>query len=184
MLRNTLSRFGSITKFLHWSLFALVCVQFYLIWQRSLFPKDAPEKTSLILTHKSIGITILGLAFLFWLWKAINVKPALPHQARWEYILAKIVQHSLLIIIVLMPITGFLLSNAGGRPTLYFGLFEIPAIIGPNKELAGIFDAMHETFAYLIVFLVSLHIIGALRHHFLLKDNVFKRMLPFYKGKE
>lgn len=179
MLKNSSTRFGSLTKLLHWTIFAVFCIQYYLIWERSLFPENAPERTPLIITHKAFGMAALGLGLLFWIWKAINVKPALPYQAQWERVLTKVVQHSLLLLMVLMPLSGYLLSCSAGRATEFFGLFTFPMLISPNKALLSFFANTHEVFAYLIGGLVSLHVLGALRHHFFIKDNVLKRMLPF-----
>jgi len=155
-------------------------VQYYLIWERSLLPEHTPERTPLILTHKSVGMTILGLALLFFIWRAINFKPRGDKNIHpWAHILAKVVKYSLLVVMVLMPLTGFLLSCAGGKIVSFWGLFDFPQVIPTNKVVLSFFIEAHEILAILIVILVSLHVIGALTHQFLWKDNVLKRMLPF-----
>ena len=181
MLKNTAHTFGSLTKLFHWLIFALFCVQYYLIWDRSLFPDNAPERTPLIMTHKSVGMTLLGLALLFVIWKAINRRPDRLPDDRFSQTLSKIVQHSLLTIMVLMPLTGFLLSCAAGRSVSFWGWFNFPNILPKSKMLANVFGTTHEVLAYAIVALVSLHVVGAIRHHFFLKDNTVKRILPFTK---
>ena len=180
MLRNTLKSFGSITKWLHWLAFILVTAKFYLIWFHEGFPKGSPEKMLYMMLHKSVGITILMLGILFVIWHIINVKPLSPKsQPHWQYIIAKIVHHALLTLLILMPIVGYLLTCSYAKPVNFFGLFTIPCMISKNEHLGNILDFTHETLGYLILVLVGIHILAALYHHFIVKDNVLKRMLPF-----
>ncbi|KTD00945.1 cytochrome b [Fluoribacter gormanii] len=177
MLRNTAKRFGSMTKLLHWLIFILISTQYYLVWSIS---EDSPLTALYIMLHKSIGMTILILGILFFIWHMINVKPMPPGtQPRWQYITSKAVHHTLFLLIILMPIIGYLLSCADGKPINFFGWFTIPCLISANDHLGGIMFSTHETLAFIILFVAGIHVLAALYHHFICKDYVLKRMLPF-----
>lgn len=178
MLRNTKKNFGSITKFLHWLIFILIASQFYFIWFKNTSP------SLYMMLHKSIGISLLLISFLFILWNVFNTQPLpLTFQPRWQYITAKIVQHSLLTLLLLIPIVGYLLSCTNGKLINFFGLLTLPCLISQNKHLSAIFFVSHQILAYTILALVCIHSIAALYHHFIAKDNVLKKMLPFTTDK-
>ena len=180
MLKNTTSRFGSVSQLFHWLIFILFTLQFLLIWRKDALPKGSPEKLSYMLMHKSVGVTVFMLGILFILWRMMNVQPIPPaSQSRWKLIAATIVHKSLLTLMVLMPLVGYLLSCAAGKAVSFFGLFALPSLVPENKYLASIMDAAHGTLAVLICILVGIHVLAALQHHFIIKDNVLKRMLPF-----
>lgn len=180
MLKNTTKRFGSITKPLHWLIFILIPTQFYLVWSLS---DNSPLTPLYMMLHKSIGFTLIFLGILFFIWHIANVKPLPPvTQPRWQYIISKAVHHTLFLLIILMPIIGYLLTCADGKPINFFGLFTIHCLISPNDHLGNIMFSTHQTIAFIILALVGIHFLAALYHHFICKDNVLKRMLPFSSG--
>ena len=180
MIRNTTQYFGSLTKFFHWTLFFLICIQFYLIWGQAAFSEKSPIKIQYVLLHKSFGISILILGILFILWRMLNPKPhTVEGQPNWKRIAATAVHHSLLLLIVLMPIIGYLMSCAAGKPVRNLGLFTLPCLIAENDHASDVLFMMHTYIAYIILLLIAIHVLAALQHHFILKDKVLKRMLPF-----
>ncbi|KTC88807.1 cytochrome b [Fluoribacter dumoffii] len=177
MLRNTMNRFGSITKVLHWLIFILITAQYYLVWSLG---DNSPLTPLYIMLHKSIGVTILILGILFLIWHLINIKPLPPKsQPRWQYVLSKIVHHTLFMLIILMPIVGYLLTCADGKPINFFGLFTLPCLVEANEQLGNVMFATHEKLAFVILLFVGIHALAALYHHFIHKDFVLRRMLPF-----
>ena len=84
-----------------------------------------------------------------------------------------------------MPITGWLTASASplGIPTIVFGLFQLPNPVGPNATLEGVMSFVHGTLALLLVLLLALHVGAALKHHFVLRDDVLARMLPGHRGR-
>ena len=175
MLRNTTKYFGSITKLIHWSLFALITMQFYLVWG----PNLSNDKVLTIMLHKSIGLIALLLIIFFIFWHIINIKP-LPSksQPRWQYISSIIVHHSLFFLLFIMPIIGYLLSCSNGHPVNFFGWFTLPCIISKNDLLSNTLFLTHSWVSYVILMLVGIHILAALYHAFIVKDDVLKRMFP------
>jgi len=130
--------------------------------------------------HKSIGITILALISLRLLWRLTHsYPPSLASHKPWEKILAKLVHSSLYGLLFLMPLSGWAMSSAAGRPVKFFDLFTLPDLVEPDKEMAGFLSSAHWYIAWAIIGLLSLHIAGALKHHIIDKDGTLKRMLPF-----
>ena len=78
-----------------------------------------------------------------------------------------------------MPILGYLMTYANGKTVSFFGLFTLPRLISENQNLGDIFFHFHQTLGYILFALITLHIAAALHHHFILKDIILKRMLPF-----
>lgn len=132
--------------------------------------------------HKSLGITILGLVILRVLWKQINITPNLPvDSASWEIKGARLTHFALYVLMFGMPISGWIMSSAGGHAISYFGLVEIPEIVDKNKELGKLAWNAHGYLGYAAIAVISLHTLAAIYHHFIRKDNILTRMLPNYR---
>ena len=136
--------------------------------------------------HKSFGILVLFLIAIRLSWKAIDKAPvALSTYKKAERILSKLLQHFFLAAMVLMPVSGWLMSSAGGHSIKFFGLFEVPALIEKNKDIGGLMHEVHEYLGWAMIVALVLHISGALKHHFVTKDITLSRMMFFSsKNKE
>lgn len=176
-LLNSKEKFGLITKLLHWGIFILFCLQFFLVYRREFLPKDSPESTQYILLHKSFGVMILGLAIFFILWRQLGSRPLWPNtMTLLQKRLAKGIHWSLLFVMFAMPISGILMSQFHGYPVAVFG-HDIPNFVSENKAFSSFFKEAHEIVGYVIMGLVGVHILGALVHHFYYRDRVLKNML-------
>lgn len=179
-LRNTTVRWGSVARFLHWLIVAFILTQVILAAAASELHGMA--KLAMLARHKSVGITILMLAILRLAWRLVNPTPPLPATLKpYERFLARFTHAALYVLIVAMPITGWVMSSARGFPVSWFGLFQLPDLVPKNRPL---YEAMLQTHAILALILgavASLHLLAALKHHFVLKDTVLRRMLPFSK---
>lgn len=176
-LINTQKKWGLVTKLLHWGFFILFCAQYFLVYRREYFANNAPEKTQYILLHKSFGVIILAMALFFMLWRQFGTRPSWPTTlSTWQKYLAKIVHLSLYIILLAMPLSGILLSQFHGYPVSVFG-HKIPTLVSVNKPLSDFFYETHEILSFAIIGILSLHIIGALVHHFYYRDRILKNML-------
>lgn len=186
-------RYTSLAITLHWLVAIGIIVNVALAW---IWPVVADEQVrSLIDLHKSVGITVLGLAVLRLLWRFGNKPPALPDgYAPWEVRLSHATHILLYLIIFAMPITGWLhdsaWKDAATHPMYLFGLFEWPRIgfimdMDPvtKERLHDIFGEMHEIAAKIIYVLFALHVLGALKHQFLDKEDELQRMW-FSGGRE
>ena len=181
-LKNSKSQFGGLTKLLHWSIFLFMCTQFYLAYARDFFEEGAPEKIQYIMLHKSIGVLILILGLSMVAWRHLGQRPSYPRDvAPWEKYLSKITHLLLYLLLFGMALSGMLMSMLSGYGVKFFG-WGLPNFFEVNKPLAGIFHDTHELLAWGLTFFVTLHVLAALFHHFIRKDNILKRMLPFVKN--
>ena len=177
-IKNTESQYGSVTKSLHWITALLVLVLLAVGLYMSDLP-NSPDKLRIYGLHKSFGITVLTLTFCRILWHVISKKPGPVETLKsWEKHLSQALHVFLYLLLVAMPLTGWLMSSAGNFPVRPFGIFTLPNLVAPDKELMKFFKELHETIGTVIMVTVGLHIAGALKHYFLDKDIVLKRMLP------
>ena len=172
------TRFGAGRKFFHWSITAFLLFQIpFGIYMTDLpLGPDKLEKYSL---HKAVGMTIFSLAVLRLVWVLFSKRPPLPATTPfYEKALVKASQAILYILVCLMPLSGWMMSSAAGYPVSLFGLYTLPALIPPDETLVDGFIEMHEIQGWILMTVIALHVAGALRHHFLLKDDTLKQMLP------
>lgn len=176
MLKNTQTTYGSVAKFFHWVVFFLVA--FMLVLGYFMVDiDDKPLRGQVINIHKLIGLTILLLMLLRATWASVNPKPILLNAARWEHFIERLMHYTLYVVLIAMPLFGWTGSVAGGYiPHLFSINFNLP--VPQNKTLSDICFSIHNTLAVVIIVLVSLHILAALYHHFIKKDNILLRMMP------
>lgn len=135
------------------------------------------EETKLYSLHKSIGVLILALIIIRLIARNVTKTPAMPVQIKpIEGKLAKLGHYSLYLLVLLMPISGWLMSNWSGRGVGFFGI-AMPILVEKNKELAGLAYEAHEIIAYLLIFMISAHVAGYLKHLIVDKLNLLRRIL-------
>ena len=178
-LRNTLSRWGVVSQTFHWVIVVLIITQYVLAEIEHDMPLGM-ARFAVLARHKSIGLTILALAVLRLLWRWMNPSPPLPDTLKpYERVLARVTHFGLYILLFAQPITGWILSSASNFPVSYFGWFTLPNLVAADKGLAETMHEVHETLFNVLVAFAVVHIAAALKHHFWLKDDVLRRMLPF-----
>lgn len=178
LLKNTISTYGSVSKCLHWLIAISVILMLLAGLSFRYLPKGATFGTVMFL-HKSLGVTLLGLIILRLLWRSINVVPALPiNTPHWESILIRLVHYLFYAFVIVMPITGIVMTLAKNHPLSFWGITNINLSFIPKNEALGHFMAQwHLYFAWGLFGLIVLHTLAALKHHFVNKDDVLKRML-------
>lgn len=171
---------------LHWVVALLIGVNLVLVWVVDFLPEDRVRLT--IDTHKSIGITVLGLACLRLLWRFVHKPPALPSTyARWERRTSHAAHWLLYGLIFLLPLSGWMhdsaWKDATTHPMQLFGLLPWPRIgwimdIEPTtKELLhDAFGMLHQWTGFVLYVLLTLHILGALKHQFFDGEKELQRM--------
>jgi cytochrome b561 len=172
-----LLQYTRTAKALHWLIALLIigmlCMGLYM---NSL--GFTPLKFQLYQLHKSIGITILLLVAFRLLWRFTNPAPMLPtHMPLWQKAAAHTTHTFLYILMFAMPISGYVMSDAGGYHPNWFGL-PVPILVGQNPDLAKNLNLFHEYAAYAIWALLAAHIGAALYHHVIVRDDTLRRMLP------
>ncbi|MBK1852220.1 cytochrome b [Marinobacter sp. 1-4A] len=177
-VNNTPASYGLLAILLHWvvafaviGLFALgfwmVDLSYYDDWYRR-----APD------IHRSIGILLFALVVFRLLWRFISLspKPIATHK-RWEVLSARVAHVLLYIVVFVAMVSGFLISTADGSSISVFGWFEVPSATGQIKGLEDTAGLVHYWSTWALVALVSVHAAGALKHHFLDRDETLRRML-------
>jgi cytochrome b561 len=174
-IKNTLTSYGLVARCLHWFVALLVITMLVFGYFLEDVPKEYQGFTYNL--HKLTGLTILALMILRVLWVLINPKPALPFGTKaWQRFAELLVQIALYVSLIAMPLAGWIGSVAASRPP-HLGNFDFNLPISPNKILKEAAFDVHGTLALVIIGLVSIHILAALYHHYVLKDSILRRML-------
>jgi len=177
-LRNNEARYGAVAQLFHWTIVALIVTQFVLANKGSHLPVG-PAKIATLAQHKSVGITILALAILRLLWRWLNPVPDTPPSTpRWQRITAHVSHFLLYALLLTIPVVGWLMSSARNFPVSWFGMFTLPDFIEPDRAAYEFLHDLHETLAKVLFAVALVHIAAALKHHFVDRDNVLRRMLP------
>lgn len=178
-LRNTLQRYGSLAQFFHWATVALVAVQLVTMELAEDLPRGL-AKLEMVARHKSVGITILVLAALRLAWRFANPIPPAPRDvAPWQRRAADVSHWLLYALIFALPLSGWMMSSAANYPVSWFGLVQLPDLVGASEQLQETLEEVHEALATTLLVIAGIHVLAALQHHFLLKDDVLRRMLPW-----
>jgi len=179
-LRNTTARWGAVAQSLHWLIVALIITQ--VVLALSAAQLHGMAKLAMLARHKSVGITILMLAAVRLVWRLVNPTPPLPVRLKpYERFLANFTHAALYVLIFAMPITGWIMTSARGFPASWFNLFQLPDLVAKNRPLYEAMQETHEALAWTLGAVATLHVLAALKHQFVLKDTVLRRMLPFTK---
>ncbi|MCY1419113.1 Cytochrome b561 [compost metagenome] len=177
-LKSTPSRYGNLSIALHWLMLVLIAVAYTCIELKGDFPKGSETRELLKQWHFMLGMAIFALVWLRLLGRLLTPTPPIaPAPATWQNALAKLMHLALYALMIGAPLAGWLILSAAGKPIPFFGL-ELPALIGPNKELAGQIKELHELAGTAGYWLIGLHAVAALFHHYVSRDNTLVRMLP------
>ncbi|WP_448657338.1 cytochrome b [Sphingomonas sp. CJ99] len=168
-------RYSRVAQAFHWAIAAAILVNLPLgLFSDALAPVTGPVMP----LHKSIGLTVLALSVARLGWRIANPAPPLPATvSAAERRLAGAVHAFLYALMILVPLSGYAMSSAGNRPLDWFGLFPVPKL--PVVRDTPLYDVAHEGHELLGLALGALaigHILAALRHQWLLKDGMLKRM--------
>jgi cytochrome b561 len=178
--RNTTWRWGALSQFFHWLIVALLILQVTLAFMADDLPASM-RKLTLLARHKSVGITILILIALRLGWRWANPTPELPPTLKpYERTLARITHGLLYVLLIAMPLSGWMMSSARGFPVSWFGFFQLPDLVPKSTPLYDGMMTAHHTLAVILGVVVALHVAAALKHHFWLRDDTLRRMLPFF----
>jgi cytochrome b561 len=178
-VRNTTRAWGAVSKSLHWLIVLLIITQWVIMKRADALPPGS-EKLDAIGWHKSFGITILALAIIRLVWRWLNPVPTLEGLAKgWEKLLANLSHFLLYALIFAIPLSGWLMSSARGFPVSWFKTLTLPDFVGRDMALYELLKDLHHWLFYGLVAVALLHIAGALKHHFIDRNEVLKRMLPF-----
>ncbi|MDR2012608.1 MAG: cytochrome b561 [Rhodanobacter sp.] len=176
--KNTTDRYGALTIGLHWLMLLLLAAVYAAIELRGIFPKGSAENDAMKTWHFMLGLSVLVLAVLRLCVRLSAPTPRIvPTPPLWQTRLAGLVHIALYVLMIGLPLAGWLMLSASGKPVPFFGL-QLPMLLDANKELAGQIKEVHETVATAGYFIIGLHALAALFHHYIARDNTLLRMLP------
>lgn len=171
-------RYGVLSVGLHWFTLLLFVAVYACIELRELFPKGSEPREALKAWHFMLGLSVLALVGLRLVIRFMKPAPRIdPDASMPQKLLTKLVHVMLYVLMIGMPIAGWLLLSAAGKPIPFFGL-TLPALVDQSKSLAGLLKEVHEVGGTVGYFLIGGHAAAALFHHYFLRDNTLRRMLP------
>jgi cytochrome b561 len=170
--------YGAGARFFHWLTVGMLLAIVPLGLVMGGLPRGALQNAAFI-THESLGLSVLALTLLRFLWRlahpapppSADLAPVEREASRWVHI-------ALYLVLLALPITGYLFVSFSGIALDYFGLARVPALVAKDKSAGDLALAVHKALQWAIYTLAALHVGAALHHHFLRRNNVLRRMLP------
>lgn len=176
--KNTTIRYGSLSIGIHWLMLLLFIAVYGSIELRVLYEKGSDPREALKAWHFMLGLLVFALVWLRIAARLSGPTPNIqPAPDKVQQLSAKLLHLALYALMIGMPLTGWLVLSASGKVIPFFGL-ELPALIGENKDLAKQIKEVHEFVGTTGYYLLGLHVIAALYHHYINRDDTLTRMLP------
>jgi len=177
-LKNTENRYGSLSIKMHWLMFILIAATFAFIECRVFFEKGTETRDLFKMWHFMLGLSVLVMVLIRLYFRFTQVTPKItPAPSAIQNMIAKIAHIVLYVFMVMMPVMGWVMLSAFGKPIPFFGL-ELPSLIGINKELGKSIHDTHELVGRIGYFLIGFHALAAIVHHTIQKDDTLTRMMP------
>ena len=172
---GTVTRYPATIRWLHRIIALLMIFIFFFGWYLSEIDYENPGYNVLRQLHRTIGLSLfpLGLAHL-WAYAYLPRPNFSAHLQPWEKTLAKLAHFFLLYVVMAIPVAGYFMS---GDQLHILGDFKVPQLLELNKGLRKTLFGVHETLAWTAAFVIGLHVAGALKHHFIDKDDTLRKML-------
>ena len=169
-------RYNPISVVFHWLMAAIIVAT----WSIAIVVSDMPLSPARITGyswHKWLGVTVFFLVLLRLVWRATHPAPQLEiKMPAWQERAMQLTHFALYLLMMVIPLVGWLMSSAKGYTVNYFGLFELPDLLSKDKALGHQLKDLHEYLADILVALVCLHVLAALKHQFIDKDGLLSRM--------
>ncbi|MCA1748203.1 MAG: cytochrome b [Parasphingopyxis sp.] len=175
-------RYARVAILLHWLIAALVVANLTIGLLHEDMARDARQFW--MAQHFAIGLSVLSLSVIRLGWRIGHGFPPLSlEHAAWERILARFTHLTFYLLMIGVPLLGWLIvSTGGGNPVSIFGLFEIPALpIGENDSVHDFAEEAHELLAKAWIGIIALHVVGALKHQLIDRDETLARMIPLLR---
>lgn len=173
-------KYTRVAMTLHWIIAALIVWGFALGWIMTDIPGFTPTKLRYFSWHKWIGVTVLALALLRLIWRATHRPPALPEGMHdWERRAAHLGHIALYVLMLAIPVSGYLYTCAAGVPVVYLGVLPLPVVIAPDHASAAVLKTIHIYLNYALLAAVGGHLLAVIKHHLIDRVPVLLRMLPF-----
>lgn len=144
----------------------------------------SPMKLQFYAWHKWAGVTLFALLLLRLSWRLAHRPPGAPiGMPAWQLLAAEVAHRLLYVLMVAIPLSGWLMSSAKGYQTVLFGVLPLPDLLAKDKELGDLLATAHRFLNFAMAGLVLVHVGAAIKHHRIDRDGVMQRMLPFLKNR-
>lgn len=175
----TASHYTRTAVGLHWLIAGLILTALFMGWTMTEMAVS-PGKLKVYNWHKWVGVTVLALALLRLVWRLTHAAPPLPDGvASWQKGAARAGHALLYLLMIVMPVTGWIYSNLTGYPVVYLGKIPLPDLVERNRELAETFVKVHATLGIVLAVVIAGHVLAALHHQFIARDGTLLRMLSW-----
>ena len=176
--RNTETNWGAAAKSLHWLVAALILVQF-IIGKVAENMALSPTKLDTFVWHKSLGVSVLLIVLLRLAWRLFDSPPVAPGNIPAHETKLAAIGHWLLYgLMIAVPLSGWWVSDTSRVPFEAYFAIPMPDLMETNRATQETAETVHELLTNALLALIVIHVLAALRHHFRLRDNVLRRMLP------
>jgi len=175
------THYTSTAKTLHWLISLMIFCMLLLGFYMSDLPLS-PDKLKFYSWHKWAGVTVFLFMIIRLGWRITHTPPAMPEEMpQLQQVAATIFHFALYALMFLIPLSGWLMSSAKGFQTVWFGVLPIPDLLPKDKAVGDALKEIHQALNLLLIVILIVHVLAALKHHFIDKDNVLKQMLPSRK---
>ncbi|MCB1567969.1 MAG: cytochrome b [Xanthomonadales bacterium] len=182
-MNTTPDRYHRLSISLHWLTLLLLIAIYALIELRGIYPRGSEPRELMKTWHGMLGLLVLAsLLVRIPLRLRFRAPPIIPPPPSWQHGLTAVMHVALYVFLIAMPILGWMILSAEGKPIPFFGL-HLPALIAANDDLAHRIEDIHGQIGNIGYFLIGLHALAALFHHYLVRDNTLLRILPGRAGK-
>jgi len=176
----TNNRYNALSIALHWLMVLLFVAVYAAIELRELFPKGSDPREALKSLHFTLGLSIFALAWVRIAARIVSSPPVGGGSS--QRLIAGVVHAGLYFLMIGMPLAGWLILSAEGKPVSYFGV-HLPPLTGVNGGLAERVEDMHRLVGTIGYWLIGIHALAAIIHHYVLRDGLLARMIPSRRRK-
>jgi len=166
---------------LHW----LVALLIFYAWPLGAYMTDmplSPQKLHYYAWHKWAGVVVFVLAVARLAWRTGHPAPAMPAtMPAWQQRAAAGLHHLMYLLLLAIPLTGWVMSSAKGFQTVLFTVLPLPDLVAKDKALGDMLAEVHEALSWALAALVVAHVAASVKHHLVDRDDILVRMLPFLK---
>ncbi|MFZ9871755.1 MAG: cytochrome b [Steroidobacteraceae bacterium] len=176
---KTSSRYHSVSIALHWFMLVLIATVYCLMEFRDIYPRGSEPREMMKTWHYMLGLSVFALVLIrLALRTAFTAPPISPTPPAWQTGLSHALHAALYLLMIGMPLGGWLLLSAEGSSIPFFGV-ALPPLVAPNEVLAETIEEIHEAGSKVGYALIAIHTLAGLAHHYVFRDNALQRMSPF-----
>ena len=170
-------RYSGISKTLHWLIALLAFAQLAM---GKFFEVEADEADGFFGWHTALGLLVLALMLVRLGWRLTHTVPGLPRNTPgWQQIVARAMHIAFYALLIALPLSGWMMTSVEGDADSFFGWFGVPPLPVPGGEASeDLIEETHEVLGNVLLVLAGIHVLAGLKHHYIDRDDVLRRMMP------